>query len=378
MEELMRDTPSARLVHLAAVALAGAAALAVLAVAAAAAVPPEVANAVKKYRATPAFVQPGPPIDASKARGKTIFMIPESSSIPFINTIDKSIQKVAKLVGVKTVVYTNQAQPSQWAAGMNQAVAQKPDLIMLQGAPDPRVLQPQLIAAKKAGIPVLVTHFFEESDPMPPNVTALVRVQFNQAARLEADYAIADTGGKANVVIVTSNEVPIAKGMLDAMKQEFAKCGSGCKYTIVNVPIPDWATKIQTEVQSALVKNPDANYVIPFVDGMSQFAAAGITAAGKVGKVKIATFNGTPFALKLIQDGNVVAMDVGENLDWLGWADMDQALRILVGAKPVQSEHTPLRLFDKSNVNQAGTPPKDSTGYGNAYVTKYRALWGLK
>jgi ribose transport system substrate-binding protein len=152
-----------------------------------------------------------------------------SSSIPFIDTIDKSIQKVAKLAGVKTVVYTNQAQPSQWAAGMNQAIAQKPDLIMLQGAPDPRVLQPQLAAAKKAGIPVLVTHFFEESDPMPKNVTALVRVQFNQAPRLEADYGIADTGGKANAVIVTSNEVPIAKGMMNAMKQEFAKCGSGCK-----------------------------------------------------------------------------------------------------------------------------------------------------
>jgi ribose transport system substrate-binding protein len=275
-------------------------------------------------------------------------------------------------------VYTNQAQPSQWAAGMNQAVAQKPDLIMLQGAPDPRVLQPQLIAARKAGIPVLVTHFFEESDPSPPNVTALVRVQFNQAARLEADYTIADTGGKANVVIVTSNEVPIAaKGMLNAMKQEFSKC-SACKLSIVNVPIPDWATKIQTEVQSALVKDSGVNYVIPFVDGMANFAASGITAAGKKDKVKISTFNGTPFALKMIQDGNVVAQDVGENLDWLGWADMDQALRILVGAKPVQSEHTPLRLFDKSNVGQAGTPPKDSTGYGNAYVAKYKALWGLK
>ena len=125
---------------------------------------------------------------------------------------------------------------------------------------------------------------------------------------------------------------------------------SGCKLTIVNVPIPDWATKIQTEVQSALVKDPGVNYVIPFVDGMANFAASGITAAGKKDKVKISTFNGTPFALKMIQDGNVVAQDVGENLDWLGWADMDQALRILVGAKPVQSEHTPLRVFDKTNV----------------------------
>ena len=364
----------ARLLSMVAAALFGVAALAV---AATAAVPSDIANRVKAYKAIPKFQQPGPPIDASKAKGKTIFIIPESSSIPFINTIDDSIVRVAKMLGIKTSIYTNQAQPSQWAAGMNQAVAQKPDLIMLQGAPDPRVLQPQLIAAKKAGIPVLVTHFFEESDPMPPNVTALVRVQFNQAARLEADWTIVDSGGKANAVVVTSNEVPIAKGMLNAMKQEFSKC-SACKLTIVNVPIPDWATKIQTEVQSALVKDPGVNYVIPFVDGMANFAASGITAAGKKGKVKISTFNGTPFALKMIQDDNVVAQDVGENLDWLGWADMDQALRILVGAKPVQSEHTPLRVFDASNVDQAGKPPKDSTGYGNAYVAAYKKLWGLQ
>ena len=120
------------------------------------------------------------------------------------------------------------------------------------------------------------------------------------------------------------------------MKQEFAKCG-GCKYTIVNVPIPDWATKIQTEVQSALVKSPETNYVIPFVDGMSQFAAAGITAAGKTGKVKISTFNGTPFALKLIQDGDVVAMDVGENLDWLGRADIDRRSGSSSGRSPCRA-----------------------------------------
>ena len=170
LEELMRDMQRSRVLSLVSVALVSAGALAALAVAASAAVPSDIANRVKTYKAIPKFETPGPPIDASKAKGKTIFIIPESSSIPFINTIDDSIVRVAKMLGIKTTIYTNQAQPSQWAAGINQAVAQKPDLIMLQGAPDPRVLQPQLIAAKKAGIPVLVTHFFEESDPMPPNV----------------------------------------------------------------------------------------------------------------------------------------------------------------------------------------------------------------
>jgi ribose transport system substrate-binding protein len=331
---------------------------------------------VRAGKALPRFVVPGPAFDASKARGKTIFLIPESSAIPFINTIDQSMKKVAKLVGVKIVEYPNQAQPAQWVAGMNQGIAQKPDLILLQGAPDPRVLQPQLKAAKRAGIPVLVTHFFEESDPLPPNVTALVRVQFDRAAALEADYAIVDAAGKADALVLTSDEVPIAKGMMKAIRGEFAKC-SACKLTVVNVPITDWATKIQSEVQSALVRDPGVNYVIPFVDGMVQFAAPGIVASGRSGRVKISTFNGTPYALKMIQDGDIVAADVGENLDWLGWANMDQALRILSGVPPVRSEHTPLRIFDRANVDQTGKPPRVSTGYGNPYVGAYRRLWKI-
>src|SRR4051812_21627126 len=98
--------------HAALVAAAAVLSFALLAAGASAAVPSDVAKRVAQYKAIPKFVQPGPPIDASKARGKTIFIIPESSAIPFINTIDASIKKVAKMLGIKTSEYTNQAQPS--------------------------------------------------------------------------------------------------------------------------------------------------------------------------------------------------------------------------------------------------------------------------
>ena len=95
----MSDTRRARVAPLIAVALVGVVRRRALAVAASAAVPSDIAKRVNTYKAIPKFVPPGPPIDASKAKGKTIFIIPESSSIPFINTIDDSIVKVAKLLG---------------------------------------------------------------------------------------------------------------------------------------------------------------------------------------------------------------------------------------------------------------------------------------
>jgi ribose transport system substrate-binding protein len=73
----------------------------------------------------------------------------------------------------------------------------------------------------------------------------------------------------------------------------------------------------------------------------------------------------------------VVAMDVGENLAWVGWASMDQAFRVIAGERPVRSERTPLRVFEDSNVDQTGAPPRFDRGYGDAYVDGYRKLWGL-
>jgi ribose transport system substrate-binding protein len=83
--------------------------------------------------------------------------------------------------------------------------------------------------------------------------------------------------------------------------------------------------------------------------------------------------------MKLIQTGSDVTMDVGESEDWLGFAAMDQALRILTGVGPIASgdEHIPLRVFDKTNVNDAGVPPEFGKGYGEEWLTGYRQMWGL-
>jgi ribose transport system substrate-binding protein len=41
-------------------------------------------------------------------------------------------------------------------------------------------------------------------------------------------------------------------------------------------------------------------------------------------------------------------------------------------------EHTALRVFTKDNVSEAGIPPRLSTGYGEAYLTGYKKLWGIE
>ena len=147
----------------------------------------------------------------------------------------------------------------------------------------------------------------------------------------------------------------------------------------MNIPISDWATKVPTQVQTALLKDPSINYVVPVFDGMTPSLVTGITQAGKTGDVNIVAYNGTASVLQMIQDENLVVGEIGEPLEWLGWANMDQVLRVLAGEAPLASEKTPLRLFDASNVDEAGTPANQKDGYGdpNEFKDGYLSLWGL-
>ena len=128
----------------------------------------EVASKVAADKAIPAWTAPGPPVDVSKLRGKRVFIIPLVPN-PLNENIQNTYKQIFNAVGVTWTFYANQGLTSQWIAGMDEAIAQHPDLIILSTAPDPRDLQPQLRAAKAAGIPVEVTHFYDRSTPPPPS-----------------------------------------------------------------------------------------------------------------------------------------------------------------------------------------------------------------
>jgi ribose transport system substrate-binding protein len=326
------------------------------------------------------FTAPGPAFDASKARGKTIYEIPVSSNVPFNVLTGDAMKRALATAGVKAVIAPTQGQPSQWVQGMNQAISAKADAIAILGM-DPQAIGPQIKAAKDAGIPTVDDHFIDAKHPNPKgyeNIAARIPAPYFDAGQLSAAYAISDKADKTNAVIVTSKDILSAGDVVTGIQAEFAKDCPGCKVTVVNVPFNDWASKMQTAVQSALVKDPQANYIIPVFDGMVQFAAPAVTAAGAGGRVKIASYNATPSVLRMMQQGNIITMNSGESYDWLGYALADQILRVLTGTKPVASEKVPLRAFTKDNVGETGSPPAVNKGYGNAYIAGYKQLWAGK
>jgi ribose transport system substrate-binding protein len=341
---------------------------------------------IDQYKQEPTFKAPGPAFDASKARGKTIFYIPLNSSLPFDTLMANGAKQAAEEAGAKFILYSNQGRPSEWVQGMDSAISRKVDLIALAGSPDPKLLGPQIKAAKAAGIAVINTHLYDVSYvdqalQEQPDLAGIVPANHYMGGSLMADMAIKETKGKVKALFITANEVQPSRGIVAAFQAELKKyCPDSCKATVVNIPIPSWAEKVPTAVQTGLLKDPNINFVVPVYDGMTPLVAAGITQAGKASSVKVVAYNGTASVLQMIQKKNLVVGEIGEPIEWLGWSIVDQALRILSGAEPITNGNTPLRVFDKDNIDETGSPATQTEGYGDPAEFKngYRALWGLE
>jgi ribose transport system substrate-binding protein len=331
---------------------------------------------IAPFAAKPVFVPPGPAFDAKAcAKGKTIFSIPQSSANPFTANIEKAMQAAAAKVGLNFTVWQNQGGKTEYVQGMNTALNQKASLIDLLAGPDPRALVPQVKAAADAGIPTIASHFngYEQSAEVAKYAAGDVPIDYFKAGSLLADWAIAKTEGKLNALIVTAPGPLSSDSTLAGIKAELAKCPQ-CKFKVLEFP-DSWASKITPGVQAALLADPGVNYVVTMYDPMTQFVTPAVTITGS--KAKVDGFNGTPFAIGLVQQGKV-DMDLGENLDWIGYAIVDAELRRICGLAPVADPKIPLYVFDKSNAADAGTPPQLSQGYGDAYVEGYEKLWKLK
>lgn len=332
---------------------------------------------IASFSKLPKFIPPGPKFNAKKLmKGRVIVSVPANSAIQFVQTIDTDMQSIAKSLGFQVLEYNNQGQPSQWAQGLQYAITKHASLVDLLAGVNPSLITPQIKQARKAHIPVVTSHLYGFPPPKSAyGLSANIAANYTEAGRLLADWAIAKTHGHANVLVLETNEVLSTPYMMKGIMGEFkAHCGTSCTVTVENFSITDWPTKVQPDVAAALASNPHINYIIPLYDSMCEYVVPAVQLANATKRVHIDTYNGTPFVLQMIREGKV-QMDVGENLDWIARAVLDDEMRLATGQKFVYNEHMPMYIWSAANIKSAGNPPTVSTGYGNAYVAGYNKVW---
>ncbi len=335
-----------------------------------------------KYAGLPKWVAPGPNINAKAiSKNKTVMIVPYLLAIPYnAGFADAVTLANAKAGFKKTTVWASDGSVTSWAAGITQGIADHVDVIDLISGVAAAYVQPQINQARAAGIVVIGSTNDDPSVPTPKYLSGVVPLDYALAGKLEADYATVSTGGNVNCIIVTSTQVPPSLSMTPVVEARVSALGG--KFVTINVQPADWASPtigIAAQVQAKIAADPTINYVLPNYDGEAPLVLAGINAAGKAGKIGVASFNGTPDAMKLVQAGTL-EMNVGEDLAWAGYATTDANLRALLKPKAVgvtYNENLPFIIFTKKNANNVGVPPNLTDGYGNVHLN-YLKVWGVK
>lgn len=320
----------------------------------------------------------GTPINVASLKGKSIYSIPIDSKLEFYQVGEQAMKKIAESAGLKYVTFPADGTPTSYQQGFAQAIAAKASAILLNG-PLPENLAPQIKDAAAAGIPVIPLHIADKSQPGRAATPYEAFAPFNDGGKLASEYAIMDLKGQpVHALVIECSGTGPSAGMVETIKSTIQKEGPAGSSVVaeINSQVPVWSTEIQGAVQSALLKDPSINAVIPIYDSMALFAVPGIQQAAAGRKIGVYSFNGTPAVMKMLKDG-VVRMDAAENPDWVSYVNLDTTFRAMLKAGPIAGVAGPLRVIDATNVAETGNPPQSGKGFGDAYQAAYLKMWGL-
>src|SRR5271167_3097155 len=168
-----------------------------IALAAMLAVPPARADAVSDAKAAvakyagPQTTWEGPTKAPKPEAGKKVVFLSGDEQNDISHLYGVYIKEAGEKLGWSVTVIDGKGSPTSWLAGMNQAIALKPDGIAMFA--DAASLQGPI----KAGVP----------GPQP-DLSLFVNIEEDprEIGKAEADWAIADSNGTARTVILTHNE----------------------------------------------------------------------------------------------------------------------------------------------------------------------------
>jgi len=341
----------------------------------------EAQSLAKKAVAPISSWQPaGQSFDASKAKGKSMFYISVSLSIPFEQYMLQGMKEGAAIVGATAVGFDAKSSVAEATRGVGEAIQAKAGVIFIDGFP-PTLLAPAIAQAKAAGIPVLTANS-QEAGPLlpgyPDGVVGSATHSFATPGKIEADWIVADSKGNANIIYLRSADVPvITDSEKDAFVNELNRLCSSCKVQVVDVPTSQWS-QLTPKTASMIRANPNVNYFVPDFDGEVIFMVPGVTSANAQSKVKIVSFNATPSVMQNLKQRYVVAAETGGPNLLQGWAFADEGLRVLSGQQPLNDLNIPTRLFDATNIESIDLSLQESEWYGvGDYRAKFKRQWGV-
>jgi ribose transport system substrate-binding protein len=135
------------------------------------------------------------------------------------------------------------------------------------------------------------------------------------------------------------------------------------------------ANQLGPEVVSYVRSHPDVTYIYGAFDPPSAAMVTALQTAGLGKSVKLVGVLGNAQNLDFVRNGQVQVADAAYDNTYMGFAMVDQAIRLLNGEAPIEpaGEGLPFQVLDKSNLpegTKSWTAPYD-------YESEFLKLWGV-
>jgi ribose transport system substrate-binding protein len=320
----------------------------------------------------------GPTSGPKAASARTIVFVAADLKNGGILGASKGVEEAGKAIGWTVRVMDGQGTVSGRTAALNQALALKPAGIVVGGF-DTTEQKVAFENAAKSGTPLVGWHSGEKPGPnAAAGLFANVTTTTDDVSEAAALWAVADSGGKAGVVIFTDSQYAIAIYKARAMEAVIKKCGGCTVLSFEDSPIAESSTRMPQLTTALLQRFGDKwTHSLAINDLYFDFMGSALSSAGKKGDGSpkaVSAGDGSEAAYQRIRSKRFQAGTVPEPLNLQGWQIIDELNRAF--AKVPWSGYVPkVHLVTTENVGKDGGP-KNLFDPDNGYRNHYKAIWG--
>ncbi|ABL80139.1 MULTISPECIES: sugar ABC transporter substrate-binding protein [unclassified Nocardioides] len=325
-----------------------------------------------------------PPAEGPEAqRGARIAVVNSGVQSPTGTKQVEAAREVAGLLGWDLSVYDGKYEPAEYQEGIRQAISQKADVIWLYSIDCP-LAETALAEAKRAGIPVVSQEAADCTDVDPEaesyfaDTLAFSQGTFIDWARAmgesQATWLLAQLGEDADVIEVSVPELVVTNAIHEGFTAAMEEQCPACKVTEVKAQIADFGPALQEKIETALLRNPNANgMALSYDDLMTTGGSAAVMASGRNDSLAVVAGSGFPANVKLIRDGQGQDAGFAYDMGYETWAAADMINRLLAGEEQGESG-VGIAVFDADN----GLPPAGKAwSVDIEYKPVYKAMWGV-
>ena len=335
------------------------------------------AEAQVKLLSGPQTTWNGPTSGPKPEPGKHIVWLSVDEQNQASHQWGQALTDAAKAIGWTVTVIDGHDTPVGWLEGINQAIALKADGVVTDV--DAGSIQDPVKQALDKGM-VLVGIHATGTPGAHPELGLFFNIGEDprDIGRAQADWVIADSKGKAHVVVTTHGEFAIAMTKASATKDRLMQCSTCVVEEFSNSPMAEVSQRQPELVTAWVQKYGMPLYITAVADYTLQFQIPALNAGGvDPMSVKLVGADGDKGAYARIRAGNQYqVVTVSEPNELLAYQAVDELNRAFHHQPPSGFVQRPF-LVTPANVNAEGGDQNIFIPSNN-YKQHYLEIWGVK